>query len=317
MNLKEKYRNFCQEEETIPIFAQPWWLDAVCGDAWDVCLVEKGEKVVAAMPYFKQRHYGMTILTRPQMTQTLGPWLRKTEAKLTNSLSEEKKLLTELIAQLPKFAYFHQNWHFSCSNWLPFYWKGFKQTTRYTYRLPYLDDLDAVWSAFRENIRRDIRKARDRFQLSVRTDLGIDDFLQLNWQTFDRQGIKVPYSQEFILGLDKSCVKNNARRIFIAEDKKGLRHAGIYIIWDKQSTYYLMGGSDPELRNSGATSLCMWEAIQFAATKTVSFDFEGSMIEPIERFFRAFGAVQTPYFSISKTPSRLIRMKNCFKNVLS
>lgn len=67
-----------------------------------------------------------------------------------------------------------------------------------------------------------------------------------------------------------------------------------------------MGGGDPALRNSGATSLCMWEAIRFAATVTKSFDFEGSMIEPVERYFRAFGAIQTPYFSVSKTPSRLL-----------
>ena len=51
----------------------------------------------------------------------------------------------------------------------------------------------------------------------------------------------------------------------------------------------------------------MWEAIQFASTVTQRFDFEGSMMEPVEKFFRAFGATQTPYFSISKTPSRLLK----------
>ena len=73
------------------------------------------------------------------------------------------------------------------------------------------------------------------------------------------------------------------------------------IFWNPDSAYYLMGGRNPKLRSSGATSLCMWEAIQFSASVTKSFDFEGSMNEPVERFFRAFGAVQTPYFSIKKT----------------
>lgn len=68
-----------------------------------------------------------------------------------------------------------------------------------------------------------------------------------------------------------------------------------------------MGGGDPDLRNSGATSLCIWEAILFASTIVKKFDFEGSMIESIEKFFRAFGASQTPYFEIYKTPSKLIR----------
>ena len=102
---------------------------------------------------------------------------------------------------------------------------------------------------------------------------------------------------------------SNAMRekILIAEDEQGRRHAGVYIVWDNTSAYYLMGGGDPDLRNSGATSLCMWEAIQFASTVTQRFDFEGSMMEPVEKFFRAFGATQTPYFSISKTPSRLLK----------
>ena len=145
----------------------------------------------------------------------------------------------------------------------------------------------------------------------MRTDLVVEDFLVLNVQTFDRQGIKLPYAPEFIRKLDHACQVNNSRRIFIAEDEQGKYHAGVYIIWDEQSAYYLMGGGDPELRSSGATSLCMWEAIRFSATVTRSFDFEGSMIAPVERFFRAFGAVQTPYFSIKKTPSRLIRLRSC------
>ena len=58
--------------------------------------------------------------------------------------------------------------------------------------------------------------------------------------------------------------------------------------------------ADPELSHSGATSYLTWEAIKFAATVTNTFDFEGSMLEPVERFVRAFGARQKPYFEISK-----------------
>jgi len=76
-----------------------------------------------------------------------------------------------------------------------------------------------------------------------------------------------------------------------------------------------MGGADSELRNSGATSLCMWEAIKHAATVTKRFDFEVSMIEPIERFFRAFGAILMPYFRITKTPSRLLRARQALSSL--
>lgn len=306
-----KYRTLCNQESSIPLFSQAWWLDATAGEgAWDVALVEKGEVILAAMPYVLRKRFGFTLLGQPALTQTLGPWLQKSGAKYSNRLGLEKDLLSELIRQLPDFASFHQNWHFSQTNWLPFFWQGFQQTTRYTYRLPDLSDLDAVWSGFRENIRSDIRKASNRFHIRVRTDLGVDDFLKINRLTFERQGVQFPYSPNFIRSLDLACEGNRARKVFIAEDELGQRHAGVYIVWDEQSAYYLMGGGDPKLRASGATSLCMWEAIQFAATKVKSFDFEGSMLEPVERFFRAFGAIQTPYFSISKTPSKLVRLRN-------
>lgn len=286
-----------------PIFSQPWWLDAVAPNAWGEAVVERGGQLHARLPYVIQRGRGLTMLTMPPLTQTLGPWLRPYPGKYTNRLSEEKQLMTELIEQLPRFDLFQQNFHYSITNWLPFYWQGFHQTTRYTYRLPDLSDLNAIWEGFRENIRGDIRKASNRVGLTIRTDLSIDDFLALNIQTFERQGKGLPYSTSLIHRLDEACLANNVREMFIAEDEQGRHHAGVYIVWDEQSAYYLMGGGDPDLRSSGATSLCMWEAIQFAATVTRSFDFEGSMIEPVERFFRAFGACQTPYSQITKAHS--------------
>ena len=132
---------------------------------------------------------------------------------------------------------------------------------------------------------------------------------------FDRQGVSIPYSDEYVRKLDRAAGARNSRKIFIAEDDSGRRHAGIYLVWDAKSAYYLMGGGDPNLRNSGATSLCMWEAIKFAATVTDQFDFEGSMIEPVERFFRAFGAVQTPYFSVSKISSAVLQTAVFLKEV--
>lgn len=77
-----------------------------------------------------------------------------------------------------------------------------------------------------------------------------------------------------------------------------------------------MSGSDPILRSSGAISLLRWESIKYSSSVTKSFDFEGSMIEPIERFMRSFGAIQTPYFAISKTNSKLLKIYQGLKCLL-
>ena len=119
--------------------------------------------------------------------------------------------------------------------------------------------------------------------------------------------------ESVLKNLLKTAISRNQCKWFIAQDEKEQNHAGVLIVWDENSAYYLLGGSDPNLRNSGAMSLCMWEAIKFASTVAKKFDFEGSMIESVERFFRAFGAEQKPYFHITKTPSYILRMAKILK----
>jgi hypothetical protein len=67
---------------------------------------------------------------------------------------------------------------------------------------------------------------------------------------------------------------------------------------DASYAYYLLGGADPRLRSSGLQRLLFWEAIKLASGKNLKCDFEGSMIEPIERVFRTFGAAQVPYLQV-------------------
>ena len=312
MTNKEKYYCFCDKERTIPIFSHAWWLDAVCGDVWDVCLIEKGGKIYATMPYRIKKRYGFTLLDQPPLTQNLGPWIAPSTAKYSKILGQRKDLMEALISQLPKHHHFSQNWHYSLTNWTPFYWKGFKQTTYYTYIFDDLSNKDLIWSEMKENIRTDIRKAQ-KLGLSVYTDLSIEDFISLNNKTFERQNIASSYSEYFLKNLLKIAISRNQCRWFISQDKKKKNHAGVLIVWDENSAYYLLGGSDPNLRNSGAMSLCMWEAIKFASTIVKKFDFEGSMIESVERYFRAFGAVQKPYFHITKTPSNILRIAKALK----
>lgn len=305
---KVKYRALCSQEPSIPLFSQAWWLDAVVGDAWDVALLEQEGIIAASLPYTISTRLGLTLIGQPILTPNLGPWLRSGGARSARRLAKEKKLLQGLYQLLPAFSQYNQNWYCERTNWLPLYWMGYEQSTRYTYRIEQLEDLEAVWSGFDTNIRSDIRKAEKKFSLQVRTDCSIESFLALNKKVFERQSLAVPYSQDVVRAIYAAAQSQKACKLFVAVDEQGRQHAGVFILWDSNSAYYLLGGGDPDLRNSGATSLCMWRAIQFAATVTKKFDFEGSMIEPVERFFRGFGATQAPYSVITKTNSKVIRI---------
>ena len=305
------YRELCANEDLIPLFSKDWWLDSVVGvDEWDVALVLRDGKIIASMPYIIKNKFGLKFCTSPQFSQYLGPWIKPSQAKYAKKLGQQKDVMIDLIEQLPRFDYFSQNWDYKLTNWLPFYWKGFQQTTNYTYVIDDMSSLDLVWSNLEEKIRTDIRKAKNRHNLIFLDNPSIEDFIQLNRKVYERKNIKTPHNEQTFINLDKACAKNHARKIFIAVDEDGRHHAGVYIVWNKNSAYYLMGGSDPELRTSGATSLCLWEAIKFASTVTKEFNFEGSMMEPVERFVRGFGGKQRLIFNVSKTPSLLLRIRS-------
>lgn len=121
----------------------------------------------------------------------------------------------------------------------------------------------------------------------------------------------MPCSREFIRRIDAMLQERGQRRIFFAVDAHGRVHAALYLIWDSTSAFYLMGGVDPVLRTSGSSSLLMWEAIRFASSAAKRFDFEGSMVEPIERFFRGFGAKQQQYFTLISMNRRMRLFSLC------
>ncbi|MDO9384674.1 MAG: GNAT family N-acetyltransferase [Hyphomicrobiaceae bacterium] len=310
MTTRDRYRELCADRLDVPLFQQAWWLDATCGvEGWNVALSLRDGRIVGALPFADTRRFGLRVLTQPALTQFLGPWIAPTTAKTAERLGREKDILEELIAQLPPYAHYSQAWNTSMTNWLAFHWAGFNQTTRYTYVIDNLCDEATVWSRFQSKVRGDVRKAGLRFSVRLRAEPTLDAFVAVNNKTFERQGICVPYSRGYLARLDEVCASRGQRKIFLAEDADGRVHAGAYIVWDSDRAYYLAGGGDPDLRNSGATSYCLWEAIRFAATVSRTFDFEGSMMEPVERFFRGFGAEQVPYFHLTRTPSPLLRVR--------
>lgn len=304
---QDKYRRLCEEENSISLFSQAWWLDAVAPEQWDAVLAFNGSGVIGTLPYMWKRKGPFTLLSQPALTQTLGPWIRPSNKSYPKTLGYEKDVLSALADGLPPYDYYAQNWHCARQNWLPFYWAGFQQTTRYTYRLVLEAGEAALWESLQQSIRGDIRKAEGRAGVRVRPAKDFDEFLSLNAKTFERQNRTLPYPRELVARIDAAAASRIARAIWIAEDAQGKPHAGAYIVWSGDTAYYLMGGGDPELRNSGATSLCLWHAIRHVPDTVRVFDFEGSMVESIERFFRGFGAIQTPYFRVSRARNRLLR----------
>lgn len=303
-----------------PIFAQPWWLDAVAPGRWTAVEETLDGRVVARWPLVVRPSRAGARLGGAPLTRYLGPWVEPGEGKPATRLSREHRSLEHLVERLPPFADLAQRADPSLTNALALRWHGFDVRWRVTYRLDGcdghagLDDLDGVWRAFRENVRREIRKAER--QLTIRDDLGIDPVIDLAEKAFVRQGRGLPFDREIARRAHAAASARGRARTLVAVDADGAHHAGALVVWDPQTAYYLLGGGDADLRTSGAASLVLWDAVRGAAESSAAFDFCGSMQRPIERFFRAFGARQAPFLEISKTPSRALRAARALRDVL-
>ena len=295
---KEAYRALCQTETSIPLFSRDWWLDIVCGkDNWEVMLCWENERIEAAMPLYVPWHGKVTM---PFYTQTMGPWLapEAEDMKYATCLARRQALLQSFVERLSSYTYFYQHFSPQITDWLPFYWAGFIQTTRYTYLLHSISETERLWQEMSQSIRRHIRKA-EKLGIEVRTDVSAEELLRIQALSFGRQGLKAK-GGVILKQLVEEVRRRGAGDIWGAYDAAGRLHAAALVVWQSASAYYLAGGGDPACRSSGAHSLVLWKAIQTAACHTDCFDFEGSMLPGVERFFREFGAKQVPYFAIKK-----------------
>ena len=227
----------------------------------------------------------------------LGPILEPSRSQSDEkALSWQMEQLAALADARPAAPRVTLHWSPRLTNWLPFYWAGWSQTTRYTYAFDDLTDLAAVFAGFAHAKRKNLKKAAKL--VTVHADMDPAAFRAHQERTLGADGQAVHYSAAMFERLHAAAVSRGQGRTWCAIDADGAVHAAIFVVWDANSAYYLISSIDAEHRNSGAATLLVQTAIEHVAPRTRRFDFEGSMIPGVERSFRKFGATQTPYFRV-------------------
>jgi len=312
----EKYRAFCKKEKDIPLFNQDWWLDTVCDKGrWDVALVERNDEIIASMPYYIKKKIIFTAITLPTLTQTMGPYIKYPKGqKYTTSLSWDKKIMQELIEQLPKVDIFTQSCNYSITNLLPFYWKGYQLSIGYTYIIDELSNLEELFSNCSSSTRKEIKNAKKN-GIKVIDSEDIETFYKINQITYKKQGIKIPYSLDFLKNLYQKGKEHNSVIMKFAVKDDIIYSVRLYF-YDKQRLYAVVGSSNRDIKLYGSEHLLDWEMIQFASRKSLIFDFKGSMIERIESRMRSFGTTQKTYPIITKTNSKLLKTIEYIQDIL-
>lgn len=298
---KTKYEKFIKTTY-VPIYSQPWWLDAVCGkDNWDVWLYEKGGNILAAMPYYHEMRGNWRYITKAPLTQNNGIiFLHDKGSKLQKRASAEEKIIDAASKWLDEQSIdlYEQQYMHTFNNWQPFFWNGFKCVLRYSYIIEDTSDMERVKENFSAKLRNDIKKG-ERNTSSVEA-LDRDVFYTEHEKIFKKQDLPCPFSRDLWNRLFDACSEHNSGTTLCVKNHDNQISSLAYFVWDERYVYLLMGGSVPEFSNENTFSYLELKGIGLAHEKGLGFDFEGSMIKRIAKAFRDFGAVPTPYYRIRK-----------------
>ena len=291
------WNQFVEASPQGDVFCYAWWLDAITKGNFKILVILDKDEIVAGIPLA----YYFGKINEPPLTRTLGPLFKNLDhLDEHDRITQQRKWLNALLVKIPmdEFEQFCTSHNFN--DWLPFRWRGLKQTTRYTYLIDYSQTAEIdLWKKLSRNRQRMVLRAGKEGIHCVKTN-SLQQFYALELMTYKRQGLKFRLAFDDFKRLDEAIQKNGHRRIITAIDKNGVPHAAIYLAFNRNSVYALLSGSDPQFRHLGGHTLVMWEAIKYFHGKVKYFNFGGSDIERIETHLRGFGGKLHQYFHIYK-----------------
>jgi len=306
MSNKDTYRMWAQTQKSMPIFLQPWWMDAVCiGKEWDVMIVVGSElglsnstDIIAAMPYLIRHRCGCHYILMPQQTQIGGVWIDE-----NLSIDAKSQILAPLTKRVEEYlqsiglSYYYQKYPIHSPLSLELQKYGYEVKEQITYRIEDTGDIASIQQAFSQNKKRQLKKAA---HLQVSEDMTHEEFYTFHRECLRLQGKEISYSHDFFTSLAMATEENQCSKILAIRDSEQAICAAVFVVWDQHSTYYLIPCYHPAYKDSGAGALLATAAIRLAHEKSLAFDFEGSMIPGVAEHYRQFGSTKTIYYAVEK-----------------
>lgn len=294
----EEWNAFVEASPQGCIYHHTWYLDIVCPD-WSAIIVGNQEHWNAIMPLPISQKMGIRYALQPQFAQYLGVLFRPQEGKQLTQWNNKKRWCEAIVQHIPesvklfKFTFAPQ---FDYP--LPFHWADYQLQVKYTYWLSLTPTAKEIEQGFAKSVRQAIRKAKELEFEIVETD-NFTELLQFSLKQkkylSDHQYEKLPKLWQALKERDKGLILE-------VRNKENELLTGGLILKDKQRWITIFGSNlNPDNKETKAVSYMLSEAIQKAKMAGVEyFDFEGSMMEGVERFFRNFGGDPIPYLFISK-----------------
>jgi hypothetical protein len=282
------------------IFNSAAWLSNYDSSLKVYGIYTNDNKLIGSFHLFTTQLGGLlTHCKNPPFTPHIGLFFLKQSSTKSTALSFEKSIATCLVDFLDSLSY--PMLTLALPNEFidlqAFIWKKYKVIPNYTYRLNLDQDIDELLKNLSGDKRTSINKAaKDNVKIEFCTDL--QEVKRMVENTYTRK------AKQLNAGiLDKilfQFAKPENSFAFLAHHNNSAA-ALSFCIYDKTTAYYLLGGYATNNKHQGAGVLALWNCILHAKKLGLkTFDFEGSMIPQVEKYFRGFGGDLIPYFTVNK-----------------
>ena len=284
------------------IFHNSWWLDAVGQDftllgCWD----SQTGKLVAGIPLPWKRRAGLRLYHPPRLTPYLGPIFDLSDIDNTSEqLSLMRHCGEQLALGISGFDCLYYIAGASAPDLQGFAWAGFRIELAYTFRF---DAGMTPENVFEQITRTHRQKLKKNAQYSIEAGDDVRALATLSNQTFERQGIACPFSERYLRQIWEAASGHGKATLYTARDSNQRPVSSLLVVHDERTSYQIVSGIDATLRDSPAGYLLTWRAICDALNAGRSFDFEGSAIRGVEKYYRRWGAAARPVWQLKKDGS--------------
>jgi hypothetical protein len=281
---REKWDHCISHSVLETIYPYSWYLDLV-SPGWDALVLDDFR---AVMPLTWTKKLGFSLLLQPILAQQLGVFSR---------YPVDSALLEEFLNKIPsKFRYID-----ICLNMenrdIPGKWECFE---RHNYEM----DLSGPEDSYTTNTRRNLQKGQ-ALDLDFR-EISAGEYLYLKFHGMKdvRPAVRWSYLENLFGGLVK-LGKAEIYGLFQGDDLQAAAILG----FASSRTIYLNGCNSDAGKENRAMFVLMDKLISQSRGEEKIFDFEGSNISGVARFYEGFGGKKTIYRRIVKTTFPFLKKK--------
>lgn len=292
-----QWDSFVDEAVGGSIYSKSSYLD--CGNfKYEIFAVIKNNRIIAGTAIVKNE---LSVCSNPIFVKHLGILYEESRTTKINKFITFQHQINEIFINelFNKIGVYKYIFHPDIKNLMMFLWKNYSLTPGYTYQFNFK-------SLSNNNIQLYYNERTKRYlKISQRNHLLIcpvsnDDFYNVIKKTYSFRKTPVPFSKNFFVSFTEKLSKCGLLHKKAVIDNDGNVHAVAAIIYDSKSANLILNGSDPQFRKYGGNVMIIDNMINFAKSNSGIFDFEGSMHQRIESFYRGFGAELVSYFTVNK-----------------